>query len=519
MKLSYKILDDEYIWCGSTSFGAKNPFNKESEFHQDMFVSSSNQTMPLVLSNKGHYYWCENPIIIDIKDGVLTIEGDGVKEYKVGKTLKDAYRHAMKNHFAFDGRKLPDMFFKTAQYNTWMHFNYFPTQEKVLEYAHNIIKHGFIPGIFILDEGWHGRYGEWEFDFARFPNPKQMVEQLHSLGFKVMLWVTPYVCPDGYNFAYHSRPQEFYHHENADKLFIRNKSGEVVLFKWWNGFSAQLDMTKDWDREYLQTRLDYLQATYNVDGFKFDAGAPHFYSKEWSVNGDFPDDYDRFKLSNAWFEFGAKYEFHEWMGVYRAGGKNTIQRLSDKSPKWEPNGINALIPSSILQALMGTPFTCPDMIGGGAWAYSANPDFMIEQELFVRTAQVSAFMPMMQFSWAPWEILDDAHLQMVKKANALHNKFSDYTLKLIHESYTSGEPIIKCLDYVDPDGKFGGVIDEFMVGEDLLVAPIVKKDVYSRIVKFPKGRWQDEDGKIYLGNTEQLFDCPIDKVLYFTRVS
>ena len=131
MKCSYEILENEYLWCGSTFFGDKNPFNKDSEFHQNMYLRSSNQTMPLILSNKGRYFWSDRPIIIDIKDGILTIEGENVKEYKVGSTLKDAYAHAMKNHFPFDGRKLPDMFFETAQYNTWMHFNYFPTQEKI----------------------------------------------------------------------------------------------------------------------------------------------------------------------------------------------------------------------------------------------------------------------------------------------------------------------------------------------------------------------------------------------------
>lgn len=299
MKHSYKIYDDEYLWCGSTAFGERNPFNKNSEFYQNMYLSSSNQTMPLIISNKGRYFWSDKPIIIEIKDGFLNLEGEGIVEYKVGTTLKEAYMDAMKNHFPFNGRVLPDTFFKTAQYNTWMHFNYFPTQEGVLNYADNLIKHGFAPGIFILDEGWHGRYGEWEFDFERFPNPKQMVDRLHQLGFKVMLWVTPYVCPGGFNFAYHSRPQEFYHHKDADKLFIRNKSGEVVLFKWWNGFSAQLDFTKEWDREYMQRRLDYLQETYGVDGFKFDAGAPFLYSKEWSVNGDFDDNDEMFARNKA----------------------------------------------------------------------------------------------------------------------------------------------------------------------------------------------------------------------------
>ena len=89
---------------------------------------------------------------------------------------------------------------------------------------------------------------------------------------------------------------------------------------------------------------------------------------------------------------------------------------------------------------------------------------------------------------------------------------------LIRDSYTSGQPIIRSLDYVDAEGGFGGVIDEFMVGDDLLVAPVVTKETYSRVVKFPKGKWQDQDGNIYLGNTEELLECPIEKVLYFTRV-
>ena len=96
--------------------------------------------MPLFLSNKGRYIWCDKPFKVDIKDGVISIETDGELEVaQAGNTLKEAYLAAMKKHFPFDGKKLPEEFFTTAQYNSWMEFTYFPTQKGLLEYAHDII--------------------------------------------------------------------------------------------------------------------------------------------------------------------------------------------------------------------------------------------------------------------------------------------------------------------------------------------------------------------------------------------
>lgn len=48
----------------------------------------------------------------------------------------------------------------------------------------------------MIDEGWHGSYGNCEFDKTTFPDPKATVDELHELGFKVMFCVVPAVCPD-----------------------------------------------------------------------------------------------------------------------------------------------------------------------------------------------------------------------------------------------------------------------------------------------------------------------------------
>ena len=97
------------------------------------------------------------------------------------------------------------------------------------------------------------------------------------------------------------------------------------------------------------------------------------------------------------------------------GGQPLVQRLRDKQHSWEE--IKKLIPDILLQGLVGYSFTCPDMIGGGEISSFWGEKNNLDQDLVVRSAQCHALMPMMQFSVAPWRVLDSAHFDAVKKAS------------------------------------------------------------------------------------------------------
>lgn len=99
----------------------------------------------------------------------------------------------------------------------------------------------------------------------------------------------------------------------------------------------------------------------------------------------------------------------------------------------------------VLEGLCGYTFFCPDMIGSGEWTSFRNHT-TIDQDLVVRSAQVLALMPMMQFSVAPWRILDTRHLKAVKKSVALRMKFTPLIKKLAEESAKTGEPILKNME-------------------------------------------------------------------------
>ncbi len=512
MEYIFKMLEGECWWGGTSADGVYVPFDKRTVHSCDFRILSENQTMPMFLSNKGRCIWSEEPFKVSIQNGEFRIEGTEVVIETYGNTLRDAYIGAQKMHFPICGDELPEEFFKKPQYSTWMQYTYEQTQENVLKYAHGIIDNGFAPGIFIIDEGWQKDYGTWEFNPLSFPNPKKMMDELHDMGFIVMLWVVPYVRADGREFV--EQTMQFTNPKLYDKVFLRTDDGEIAITDWWDGYSACFDMTKKCDREMLDSQLTVLMRDFNVDGFKFDGGCYDHYCEHKIINGKPDKVYSAAERNAAWNEFGTRYRYHEYKDTFKGGGRRVIQRLSDRNHSWDNVGLNTLIPNAIQQGLLGHPFICPDMIGGGQWA---ERDKAIDQELFVRMAQCSALFPMMQFSRAPWEAVNGEYFIHVKAAHDLHNAFADTMLQLVNNAYSTGEPILRSLAYNYPDCGYEYVADEFMLGDDILVAPVIKKGEILKKIILPNGTWTDAYGREYIGGGIIEVDVDISSIPYFIK--
>jgi alpha-glucosidase len=134
----------------------------------------------------------------------------------------------------------------------------------------------------------------------------------------------------------------------------------------------------------------------------------------------------------------------------------------------------------------------------------------------VRSAQTQALMPMMQFSVAPWRVLDTAHLRLVREAALLHANRGDDIFSLAQKAAQDGEPIVRHMEYAFPNEGFESSDNQYMLGEQYLVAPMLEKEM-SRTVKLPKGSWVDETGKKYKGGQTVKIDVPLNRLPYFTR--
>lgn len=516
MIYTFTMLPNECWWGGSSVDGQIMPFDKDTDFEYDFRVDAGNQTMPMYLSNLGRCIWSERAFMISFKDSVITVEGEHVVLETFGSTLKEAYVGAMNKHFPPKGDYLKEDFFRVPQYNTWMQLVYDQNQQGVMDYARNLVARGYKPGVLMIDEGWQKDYGDWTFDLQKFPDPVGMVKELHEMGFKVMLWVVPYVTPDGKRFV--SNAYQYLLQDETKNYFMREEDGTPVLVRWWNGFSAMLDFTNPCDFEFLDNQLKALINDIGIDGFKFDGGSIDSYSpKNFSTQKPYKSAITPEERNIAWNEFGTRYPYHEYKDTFKGGGKRSIQRIRDRQHSWDGEGINTLIPNALLQGVLGHPFVCPDMIGGGSWTIKEHRE-TIDEELFVRMAQCSVFFPMMQFSWAPWEAVDEKHEALIKKAHDMHCDFADEIIRFVNKAYEDGEPIMRSLEYNYPHKGYEKVNDVFMLGDEYLIAPVVKKGQTEKEIPLPEGMWKGYDGKTYEGGKTITLSVTLEDLPYFKKI-
>ena len=509
------FLEGEYWWAGLSSLGYQTPIDQNSSFSFDLWGDNKgNQAQPLLLSSKGRYIWSEEPINVNINNGLINVSvRDGeILSGKSGKNLRTAYEFVVENFFPPNGKIPDELLFTQPQYNTWIELTYDQNEEDILKYASAIIDNGYPPGVIMIDDNWQDNYGSWDFSPKRFSDPKGMIDKLHKMGFKVMLWICPFVSPDSEIFRKLAREgMLILDRERTYEVNWTNTQENAAIIRWWNGASACLDLSNPKTQKWFKDRLDHLIQEYGVDGFKFDAGDARFYRDNIvSFKDGIPNDH-----STYFAEIGLEYPLNEYRASWKMAGLPLAQRLRDKRHLWED--LRKLIPDQMSQSVMGYAYTCPDMIGGGEYG-SFRELSTIDEELIVRSAQVHALMPMMQFSVAPWRILSSENQEICLQMAKLHEKMGDHILDLAHQAAQSGEPIVKPMELAFPGNGYETIIDQFVLGDDIIVTPVLEKESRSRTVILPKGRWKDENGKIYKGNREIKIEVPLKRLPYFKKV-
>jgi hypothetical protein len=144
------------------------------------------------------------------------------------------------------------------------------------------------------------------------------------------------------------------------------------------------------------------------------------------------------------------------------------------------------------------------MVGGGQFTDFVHPDTLalradaaatLDAELFVRYAQAAALFPMVQFSLAPWRVLNEAHLAHVVAAAKLHERLAPEILRLADHAAATGEPLLRHVAFVCPEmAGAERIADQFMLGDDVLVAPVLRKGARARSVALPPGAWAPQGG-------------------------
>lgn len=508
------VEDGEYWWGAHVDRGSRMPY---ADGYSNTLIGNNihSQCSGTFVSSKGRWLWSDDPFKFSFKDGKFTVEGTA--PFSVGRgeagNLRSACADVASKFFPPSGKMPARELFTAPQWNTWIALTTNQNQRGVLKYAREVVGHGYEPGILMIDGSWQKVYGPWEFDRERFPDPKKCIDELHLLGFKVMLWISPFVTSDSYGYRAGLRQVDGVLMDAA-----RLKEKRPAFFRWWSGCcSAMVDFSSKGGRDWYVRELRNLQEKYGVDGFKFDAGDMSLYAREKfkaaTPYGSTPHGQTRLYVLT-----GMDFPINEYRTSWQCQNIPVLQRLHDKHHDWESLG--KCIAEILAQGLLGWGFSLPDMVGGGEWRSfmdGAKPN----KRLVVRSAQMQALMPSMQFSLLPWSIMDEEKdaelLDAIKKATEIRKKNLDRIMALLENCAKTGEPVCRHMEWQFPGQGFEQIRDQWALGDDMIVAPVITENDM-RSVALPAGRWVDDTGAEHEGGkTIVLKDVPISRLPVFRR--
>lgn len=371
-------------------------------------------------------------------------------------------------------------------------------QNKVIEFARALRAHGF-RGQIEIDGRWEEHYGDLVFDKHKFPQPAEMIKELHAMNFTVSLWVYTFVETGSLV-------------EKESKYFVKKHDKTLVTADWWLGKAKIVNIAYLNARMWFVDRLKALKKTTQVDTFKFDGYQVGWLGDDFEVNGGFEQRYPNFITEDFIVAIGemdmvearSVYRSSQWPVTYRMFNQHWPQLTMAKA-------LRQLVPKALTLSVGNYAFMVPNMIVSG----NENPS----KELLMRWLEAVIFMPVVHFSMEPWRF-DQPTLDFVKKYLQLRQEFIlPRLLVLADEAKTQGLPIIRPLWYNDDDEHLHTIDDQFLFGPDILVAPVVKVNQTKRQVYLPGGVWTRPKGQNYTGPLQTTFDVGHDELLYFIRLN
>ncbi|HIW72753.1 MAG TPA: hypothetical protein H9684_00360 [Firmicutes bacterium] len=373
---------------------------------------------------------------------------------------------------------------------------------------------------------------------GKWPDPRGFIQTLEHNGVRLILWQIPVVKYQQGPRSAQLEMDEAYAIQH--RLCIRNQDGTPYrITENWFGNSLMPDFTnpetvKWWfgKRKYL---LDLGVAGFKTDGgeFLFDESARLFDGRTVEeAHNDYPNQYE-----GAYHRF-LEENLGEGQGVlfsragYTGGQRHPIHWAGDQVSEWSE--LRGQLTAGLSLGLSGVPFWGFD-IGGFAGDFPST-------ELYLRSAAMAAFCPVMQFHseprygqyymtardhWnndrSPWNMAeanrDDRIVPIYRLFANLRMNLLPYLWQEAQHCAAAVRPMMAHLVYDYPnDPAVRELDDEYMLGRNLLVAPIVCEGATGREVYLPQGGWYDLwSGEAHRGPCRVWVSCGLDRLPVFLR--
>jgi alpha-glucosidase (family GH31 glycosyl hydrolase) len=371
-------------------------------------------------------------------------------------------------------------------------------------------------------EGWH---------FFERDALRDLIERLHRRGIKAMLYFRSFVGRDEIG----TDDPEAYQEAVANGYVATNAGGSpYVFFSNFSAAGAQIDFTDPGARRWWRGRIrEALEL--GADGFMQDFGEQvmadmHFSNGETgeTMHNKIPLLYHRLTMSEV-RRFERAHPKREVFFYTRSGysgspGSAAFEFANfpgDETTDWSRSaGLASLAPDMLSRAI------------GGAWGFTTDiggffdvgPYQPTSKELFIRWAEWAALSPFFRLHGSvgagvhtPWSY-DVETVRIYRRLVALHLSARPLIERLWRRGLESGIPPTRPLWLMYPADPAAAAQDqEWMLGPDVLVAPVVTEGATEREVYFPRGCWRAPGGGRFEGPLSATVAAPLDELPYFTR--
>jgi alpha-D-xyloside xylohydrolase len=399
----------------------------------------------------------------------------------------------------------------------WFSRAFYKDADEVLATARKLRAQKIPADVILLDgQAWQDNQTRFRFEFdpARYPDPRAVLDELHALNFKVCVWEYPMVSRRGPLFA------EF---EAKGWLLKDPATGRAVVHDWGEASkdplsplqpSGLIDFTHPDAYEYWRDGHAKLFEL-GVDVIKTDFGeqVPDACVAHATADGA--------KLHNAYLllyhrcVFEATERARGQGFVFARAGWAGSQRFpghwgGDPQADWE--ALAASIRGALSWGLSGGAVYATD-VGG----FLGPPD----SELYVRWAQAAVFASHLRFHGTsarePWAFGARAEA-IVRSSLELRYRLLPYLEKCLEEAAGTGMPVMRAMPLAFPDQpELWPFETQYMFGPSLLVAPILRPGGGVRL-RLPRGRWRDLlAGDTFEGDRSLELTYELDRFPVFAR--
>lgn len=434
------------------------------------------KNIPFYLSNRKYGLFVDNPGKVSFEVGSekvsrvqFSVPGEEMSYSVVGgENLK-----AILNTYTDLTGKAPLV--PDWSYGLWLSTSFTTDYDEktVLEFVDGMAERNIPLSVFHFDCRWMKEL-EWcnfDWDKSKFPDPEGLLKKLHDRGLKICVWINSYI----------GQKSPLFEEGAKNGYFIKNEDGSVWQWDRWQAGMAIVDFTNPEATKWYQGYLKKLVAM-GVDCFKTDFGERIPTEGVKYYDGSDPElmhNYYTYLYNKAVYDVLVETKGADEAILFARSATVGGQQF----PVHWGGDCSSNYPSMAESLRAGLSF---GMSGFGYWSHDiagfedqASPDLYKRWTQFALLSSHSRYHGSTAYK-VPWLYGDEA-VDVAREFTELKLQLKPYLLKMAQETHETGVPMMRAMVLEFPDDPTCEDIDtQYMLGDDLLVAPVFREDGVAR---------------------------------------